>query len=355
PRRRWTFAMAMTDEGITDEVLVEELERMRLRQEWSGSVDDVGDVWDGEQVLFGSQATASPTEEYPPSHQPEHSERDFRHSHPAADLSYTPSLPSFPHQHRNSAPLPDVGSTQHWQTTRRVLLTCRELVRTERHYLASLQALLACETETAPPPLMLRYVEGLVKVSELYLAQMERNPSAWGVAAAFVAVEEAIDGAFVGWCGVVGMWFNNERHEEKMESGSSSTWSAEKDNAQEEDENSNPLMRKVSSWRRSMTSIADLSASGSGARREKGAPPPPAFSFNGHTQQRRNHRVKKPPVRDLAILPTQRIMRYVLLYRDLLAHTPSTSSSRALIKRASDVALRIAQKCDRAQTNSAFI
>ena len=37
---------------------------------------------------------------------------------------------------------------------------------------------------------------------------------------------------------------------------------------------------------------------------------------------------------------------------DLLTHTPSTHD---LVQRAAEAALRIAQKCDRAQTNSAFI
>ncbi|KXN88820.1 hypothetical protein AN958_06689 [Leucoagaricus sp. SymC.cos] len=320
--------MAMTDEDITDEVLVMELERMRIRKEWSGSVDEMGEIWDPDYVLFGTFGS-----------------QDLRHSKSPADVSYTPSLPSFPHQHRNSSvPLPESGSTQQWQTARRVLLTCRELVRTERHYLASLQILLASETEGTPPLLMLRYAEELVKVSQLYLAQMEGNPSAWGVAAAFLGAEEAVDGAFVGWCGVVGMWFDDSR-EGPMKSEESA----------EEDESTKDRLKKIGSWRRSLTSIADLSTNApSTKKKEKGSAPPPSSSLYGH-RQRRMSKTKKPPIRDLAILPTQRIMRYVLLYRDLLAQTPSTSPSRGLIKRAADAAFRIAQKCDRAQTNSAFI
>lgn len=331
--------MAMTDEDIPDEVLVEELERMRLQEEWSGSVDDVGEVWDASHILFGSQElTASPREEHPQHYKFD----DLPNSQPSTDLPYTSSLPSFPHQHRNSStPPPIPGSTRHWQTAHRVLLTCRELVRTERHYLASLQALLASETETAPPPLMLRYVEELVKVSKLFLAQMEANPSAWGIAAAFVGVEEAIDGAFTGWCGVVGMWFDDEQQEAKMKTTNGSlAWSSvrakklskpskpklgdedtkekgkEKEKELEDEASSSPLMKRVNTWRRSMTSITDLSANAPGARKkEKNAVPPPSFYINGHGQQRQNKKAKKPPVRDLAILPTQRIMRYVLLYR----------------------------------------
>ncbi|KAK7465496.1 hypothetical protein VKT23_005471 [Stygiomarasmius scandens] len=60
-------------------------------------------------------------------------------------------------------------------------------------------------------------------------------------------------------------------------------------------------------------------------------------------------------VRELAILPVQRVTRYVLLYRDILKHTPPTSPSRALLERAAETATRIAQKCDRAQENSKFL
>ncbi|KDQ31181.1 hypothetical protein PLEOSDRAFT_1070436 [Pleurotus ostreatus PC15] len=64
---------------------------------------------------------------------------------------------------------------------------------------------------------------------------------------------------------------------------------------------------------------------------------------------------KLPTVRDLAILPTQRVMRYVLLFRDLLAHIPTTSPSRAIVQKAVDAAVRVAEKCDRAQGNAAFL
>jgi hypothetical protein len=40
---------------------------------------------------------------------------------------------------------------------------------------------------------------------------------------------------------------------------------------------------------------------------------------------------------------------------DLLSHTPPTSSSRVFVEQAVDAACRIADKCDRAQGNAAFI
>ena len=82
-------------------------------------------------------------------------------------------------------------------------------------------------------------------------------------------------------------------------------------------------------------------------------------------------------VRDLAIQPVQRAMRYVLKYRgasssvsvlvvgcrrahvllsaDLLDHTPAASPSRPLVERAYESALRIAKNTDRAQAHAAFL
>jgi hypothetical protein len=44
-----------------------------------------------------------------------------------------------------------------------------------------------------------------------------------------------------------------------------------------------------------------------------------------------------------------------MLYKDLLSHTPKTSPSRAVVERALHAAQRIAQKCDNAQSNAAFL
>jgi hypothetical protein len=78
--------------------------------------------------------------------------------------------------------------------------------------------------------------------------------------------------------------------------------------------------------------------------------------------------------RELAILPTQRVTRYVLLFRgrcfpllpgsvhwlahrlctDLLTNTPETCCNRLVIEEALASATRIAQKCDSAQGNTVF-
>lgn len=66
-------------------------------------------------------------------------------------------------------------------------------------------------------------------------------------------------------------------------------------------------------------------------------------------------REKIPTVRDLAIVPAQRVVRYVLLFKDILDHTPEDVPTRPLIVQAFHEALRIAEKCDRAQGNAAFL
>ena len=85
-RRRCTLSIAIADERVTDEVLVEELERIRHSDGTPGLMGFV-DVWD---------ASGKSSDSHHPS----------------------------------------------WTISRRALLTVREFVRTERHYLFSLRALL---------------------------------------------------------------------------------------------------------------------------------------------------------------------------------------------------------------------
>lgn len=248
-------------------------------------------------------------------------------------IPYTPSLPSFPTPTPHSPSKPATRSattpSASWHSARRALLTCREVIRTERHYLSSLQSLLASETATAPPALMLRYIEGLVCVSQSFLQHMEEDPSAWGVAAAFLAVEHGLECAFVGWCGVVGGWFEGQDGTTKRKR-SKIPFEAQGDVAGcTTVDGRSPLKRSgTSPWRISvpslnnialppMTSPVSPSAFLSRRRekdktRERERPPSSSTSMDGARRRR-------PSVRDLAILPTQRIMRYVLLYRGVLS------------------------------------
>ena len=279
--RRYTFAMAMTNDDITDETLVEQLERIRLRK---NHLDQLDDFWDLDHLLF----------------------RGLQSSFPS---------------------LPDSTSTHQWHTARRLLLTCRELLRTERHYLVSLQALLSSQTHGSPPPLMLTYVDQLVKLSQSYLASMLSDPSSSGVATAFLHVEQPMDNVFVRWCSVVGLWFDNTKDNSRPCSRkltkpckclNDELKDPEQDEHDQDEHEDDPLAGsrlKINSWRRSLASLTDLATNTQKKDKTLLLQPP----ING--------KPKKPSIRDLAILPTQRIMRYVLLYRGLSFHLLSDHHS----------------------------
>lgn len=352
PRRRWTLAMAMTDEGMTDEALVEALERIRAQRESSGS-DDSSAVWDVNRDTWNWDLQW---------------EGGIDDKTRQLSIPHISSLPAFPLPHSLSVPS-SPKSASAWQVARQALLTCRELVRTERHYLSSLNILISSDTAPLPPPLMVHYASQLASVSERYLARMEADPSAFGVAEAFLALEEAVEGAFVGWCGVVGGWFEGNgaaAHNSGLKAVSE-TLTLKRKLSKGRSEEDIPILgssmaqvgngclrRSMSSWRRNVPTMTNMNASSQGP-----TPLTPSFSASFLSWRNRSahgpNSVKKVPVRDIAILPTQRVLRYLLLYRDLLAHTPSTSPSRALVERAVEAATRIAQKCDRAQDNSAFL
>ena len=302
--RRWTLSSVLTDEGISDEGLAKELERMRESLEWDCR---------------------------PPTDMDED------------DPSFLPS---------SSPPSPNPT----WLITQRVLLATRELILTERHYLSSLLLLLSPDSTLTPvPEMMISYVKELVGVSEKLLEGMEREPSVRGVAEVFVQVgcvggdeSKGAESAFVDWCGVVGGWFQDEvavsgdtqdgvdvkRKRKRFESSEEHHLLSEQESSGStsglgatEHSHTSPLKRTVSTWRRSMPSIAGLGEGGA-RRRDKDKD---EVDSDGHGQKERmsptssismtssTKPIRKHAVRDLAILPTQRVMRYVLLYRGMFS------------------------------------
>ncbi|KAF5323402.1 hypothetical protein D9611_005626 [Ephemerocybe angulata] len=488
PSRRYTFAMAMTDEQISDEVLVEELERIRAVKAWTGSNGgDLEEFWDlGHSGSSQSQSpnfdSNSSSEQQPkgffeaavcdsPGEQVDPESDAYMGIAVTTDTidllpfenraAHRGSLPVFPvHRLSNSpglAPSPTATSPPNnfnsartslvdtsdasWHTARRALLTCRECVRTERHYLSGMRALVSQDTQSPPPPLMLSYAENLMELSERLLARMEENPNVWGVTAAFIGEESALEEGFVGWCGKVGAWFEGRAAHVAKDKGKAFVQPQQPMNPKakpapvrklsrpkSEDAPSSPLKRSMSTWKKTPSPSSDVPSSGSSAlssasssttssesatsavstsatsiassvpasKASTPAPSSPTVAFvassllkgkrdkgsgklapssssasvvrqksDGSTTSSAGSSsvvgnvVTKPPrkppaVRELAILPTQRVMRYVLLFKDLLAHTPSTSPARALVERAVDAAVRIADKCDQAQNHDAF-
>lgn len=266
--RRWTLAMAITNDEISDEMFMDEVESMRSR----------GKFWETRRSLDSPSSPRSPVG-------------------PSIDSpTKSPSSPQLKH----ALPcLSDPLLSATWQTARRALLICRELIRTERHYLASLFVLVSNGTATPPPALMLTYMPALVQASEDLLLKMEANPSAQGVAEAFMAGELSLESAFVAWCGVAGGFFSADGQAVRDRAASTSV-------LRETDSpitTHMPLKRRVTTWvlaRRNSTAKSRENAAG--LRSVKLTERPRAVR-------------SLPSVRDLAILPTQRVMRYALLFK----------------------------------------
>ncbi|KAF8527549.1 hypothetical protein BU17DRAFT_61682 [Hysterangium stoloniferum] len=100
--------------------------------------------------------------------------------------------------------------TEAWLSARQALMVCREIVRTETTYREGLEKLRRGETLTNPPPLLLQYLPALVTASEALSMRFADDPSAWGVSLAFLGVQELLESAFVAWSGIVGELFHPE-------------------------------------------------------------------------------------------------------------------------------------------------
>ncbi|PPQ64316.1 hypothetical protein CVT26_002199 [Gymnopilus dilepis] len=281
--RPWTLAMAITDDSITDEKLVDDLESMRIKEKLSG------DIVPGPYPLPLS---------LPPSYYESLNEYPFEFGEVIQDDV-------------------DTLSDSSWNKACHALLLCRELVRTERRYLASLKTLITNGTSTQPPSSMLSYLPGLIVASEALLSLMEDNPSVQGVSQAFITCEDVLSRSFVEWCSVVGQFFNLEV-----------------------DCKIDDPERKMPSPKKQNSPFASLRNDVANNDLPIVIPEP--------NKIRRNTRAR-PSVRDLAILPTQRVARYVLLLKELRSLTPSTLLQSHFIEKAVKSAESIAAAANEAQ------
>lgn len=304
----WSLAMAITDDKITDEKLVDQLEGMRIKEHphWSQSF---------------TLSLSCPSQRY----------RAILNSSYA---EYPPEPDEF------SA---DEPSETSWNAARQALLFCREMLRTERRYLSSLRILAKRGTATPPPPSMLYYLPKMLLASDGFLKAMTQNPSVQGVSEAFLANQAHLDEAFVSWCSVVGSFFCNDVN------------IAGPNNVVEDE--------------------FEHSFAPGRLRRCASTPDSPSANNTVITLEpnkiRRNSK-GRPSVRDLAILPTQRISRYVQLFKgkysfffnvclvlnnmssELHALTPPNLSSSFVVGQALRAAEGIAHKCDDAQGQFKF-
>ncbi|PVF96072.1 hypothetical protein CPB86DRAFT_709846 [Serendipita vermifera] len=281
-----------------------------------------------------------------------------------------------------------------WSLARKVLLSSREIMLTERTYLNQLMRFLAESEDIGAPTLLLHHLPILISASQAFCNRLSEDPSAWGVSAAFVTVEPVLEQVFVGYCQVVGQIISTCQPNtgQKSGTGSGSKTPTSKSRSSitnvpvgefgkffsnkssekvgEEREKSVPVsawqgdptkssvprsksMPSKQSRRRMSISIGGNSSSTSIASTPTGSttqltmPSPTSAERRGGSLA--SGRAKAITASDIAIAPPQRVTRYVLLYRDLLAGTPLTAPSRPLVQRALDGAMRIAENCDKAQ------
>ncbi len=146
---------------------------------------------------------------------------------------------------------------------------------------------------------MLHYASDVVRASTLVLEGMTRAPGAAGIARAYLAHREVVEAAYVRWCGAVGGWFVPDEGDPAQvvrKRRSRTAVAMANVNEGEEVAPGHALRRSTTGWRRSSLGLAGTGAVAAPLEEERTAPRPHA-------------------VRDLAILPTQRVTRYVLLYR----------------------------------------
>jgi hypothetical protein len=246
--------MVLSDDGISDDKLVDQLEDMRVKEPFQRR------RWPASSPTPIYQAVLNDSYgEYPP-------ESDEFAVDDLSDAS--------------------------WNTARQALLLCREMLQTERRYLTSLRILAKGETSTFPPLTMFYHLPNLITASEEFLQLMTRNLSVRGVSEAFLAVQEKLNEAFINWCNVVG------------------TFSADDGRNAIDDLDSGFADEPVANLRRAAsTPISDAQDSTA-----------ESVSIIEPNKIRRNGK-KQPSVRELAILPTQRIARYVLLFKGLFSYT----------------------------------
>jgi hypothetical protein len=377
-RRRWT--LAMTDDGVTDEKLVEEFQKIRHEAE----EEDIDSEHDEEEFL--EMRRNSLPGAHPPMSESGHSTSHIHVPHlPPTALS----LPA----------LETMGEESTWPSALRALLTTRDLLRTERNYLRSLQALLrSCPCELPPdyqelladipansrytqpvgehsrqlpwptkPPAatMAVYLMALIRTSSVMLKKMQDNPSVFGVTMAFVLCEEVLEEAYVAWCGSVASWYHSSALESDSQSpskarrlsrakfsspdiahgaplippsSSTSPKSIEKyalspimkelpalpiqttPSPPDPSTSKAPLKRTTSTgWRRSLPALPALivGTSGDGGDHGHSAANPHSPTIFTSRKKTKKYRAKLMSVRELGILPVQRVTRYGLLFKGL--------------------------------------
>jgi len=326
----------------------------------------------------------------------------------------SPSDESIPDFQCNSCPygFPSKDDDRRWKKAQKSAFCRRELIKTELTYLEGVLQLENKNCRSLPPTLLLAYLPVLTTTSCQLLDRFLSDPTAFGVSLAFVESEQQLEEAFVPWCSVIGSAFTNNPSRSRS-TGSIAPRKLIKqatrrisafDRWRSSDllHTNSVIPPQAGSNGNAVTNVfRRLSGSSTGSTpsrpmNNQNSSTGSLISASAHSSEcrasslplfrdcdsedlpcKRTHqrelyprdsrrylsciesiRPREPSkassFRELAILPTQRVTRYVLLFRDLLANAPESCCNRPVIEEALAAATRIAEKCDRAQGNAAF-
>lgn len=113
-----------------------------------------------------------------------------------------------PDQQRAHTPNGAAVKEAAWKTQKRALLSSREVILTERSYLSQLtrfhSAVIGGYATSDCPDMLLEYLPPLIQTSQLFSSFMEEDPSAWGVSAAFISAADVLERTLVAYCAVAG-------------------------------------------------------------------------------------------------------------------------------------------------------
>ena len=255
-----------------------------------------------------------------------------------------------------------------WKKEVKALFLIRELVQTERSYARHLESLLivvlkwtgTTSTSTrmqtnvlmpsqqppppslrlpsnAPPPHLMtlrKMLPQLISISRALVYRIEESPSSVGVAHAFIVIRDQLEEVHVAWSGVVGATLRGLRAAESSKSKAKGRLGLVPVLDPPGAEMHAAPRRSAS---RDDSDLPDAALDVAAERRTDPKPRPQSKELS--------------PV-DVAIMPTQRIPRYCLLLRDLLANTSPDTPSYATLETALQNVQELGRLCDLASSKT---
>ena len=163
---------------------------------------------------------------------------------------------------------------------------------------------------------MLEYLPALLRASKALLRGFTEDPSAWGVSTTFMGCEEELEAAMVAWSGVAGQFFAKKGKSKSWKRPRTRTGSQLLASVPSSPTSAVPPVLSLKSGDSTITALPPrlvLMADKLKERKIEADERGEKTSDKAEADDEKNRRILS--VRDLAIQPTQRVMRYALLYR----------------------------------------